>query len=104
MMIAPASRTRAAGGASADAGVSTVDAAPKGIEVPLVAIFSLIVIGTPSRAPIGSFFIHRFELASAWAIAPSRSWPHNALTAGSRNSILEITASITSRGVKSPLR
>ncbi|MNV38890.1 hypothetical protein D3C71_1304530 [compost metagenome] len=45
---APASRMRAAGGASAAAGVSSVAAVPKGTGVPRVAMFSLMVAGTPS--------------------------------------------------------
>ena len=45
---------RAAGGASAGAGVSSVAAVPSGTGTPLVAILSLMVIGTPSSAPCGS--------------------------------------------------
>ena len=45
----PASRSRAAGGASSAAGTSTVAAVPAGRGTPLVAMFSLSVSGTPSR-------------------------------------------------------
>ena len=58
-MIAPAWRTRADGGASSPAGVKTVEAAPSGTAIALVAMFSLIVIGTPSSAPIDSFLSQR---------------------------------------------
>ena len=50
-MIAPASRSRAAGGASFSAGTSLTLAAPSGTGTPLVAMLSLIVTGTPSSAP-----------------------------------------------------
>ena len=63
--IAPASRTLEEGGASRGAGVKTVDAAPNGTGVPWVAIFSLMVIGTPSSAPMGESACQRFVLASA---------------------------------------
>src|SRR5665213_2217190 len=49
-ITAPASRSRAAGGASARAGTSLVVAAPSGTGTPLVAILSLMV----ARAPSGS--------------------------------------------------
>ena len=52
-ITAPASRSRAEGGASAAAGTSLVVAAPSGTGVPLVAMFSLIVVGTPSSGPAG---------------------------------------------------
>ena len=52
-ITAPASRTRAAAGASAAAGTSWVAAVPSGTGTPLVAMFSLMVMGTPSSAPLG---------------------------------------------------
>lgn len=53
-MTAPAARRRAAAGASSAAGMSSVAAVPCGTGVPRVAMFSLMVIGTPSSAPTGS--------------------------------------------------
>ena len=53
-MTAPPSRSRAAGGASASAGVSSFAAVPAGSGTPRVAIFSLIVTGTPSSGPAGA--------------------------------------------------
>src|SRR5258708_5006358 len=47
-ITAPASRRRAAGGASAGAGTNAVVAAPSGTGTPLDAICSLIVTGTPA--------------------------------------------------------
>ena len=47
-ITAPASRNRAAGGASAAAGTSKVAAQPSGTGTPRVAMFSLTVTGTPS--------------------------------------------------------
>ena len=64
-MIAPASRTRAAAGASAAAGTSSVAAVPSGTGTPLVAMFSLMVMGTPSSAPCGLPSCQRFS--AAWA-------------------------------------
>ncbi len=45
---APAARMRAAGGASSVRGVMSLTAVPKGMGTPRVAMFSLMVIGTPS--------------------------------------------------------
>ena len=50
---APASRMRAAGGASALAGVRSVAAVPSGTGTPRVAMFSLMVAGTPSSVAAG---------------------------------------------------
>src|ERR1700730_18113678 len=71
--VAPASRRRAAGGASAAAGTSLTLAAPSGTGWPLVAILSLIVTGTPSSAPVGSPFGQRSVDAFATVRAPSGS-------------------------------
>ena len=64
-MIAPASRSRAAGGASAGAGASSLAAVPSGVGSPRVAMLSLIVDGTPSSGPIGSPFAQRASEARA---------------------------------------
>src|SRR6476646_9800615 len=69
-MMAPDSRSRAAGGASFSAGTSLTLAAPSGIGWPLVAILSLIVTGTPSSVPVGSPFCQRSVDARAVARAP----------------------------------
>ena len=57
--IAPASRTRAEAGASDAAGTSSVAAVPSGTGTPRVAMFSLMVTGTPSSAPCGEPFRQR---------------------------------------------
>src|SRR5258708_36953669 len=67
----PASRTRAAGGASAAAGTSSVAAVPSGDGTPAVATFSLIVMGTPSSALRGSPAVQRAAEAAASPRAPS---------------------------------
>src|SRR5580692_7656569 len=72
-IIAPTSRKRAAGGASASAGSSLVVAVPSGTATPLVAILSLMVTGTPSSGPIGSPFCQRSVEALAAARAPTGS-------------------------------
>ena len=63
--IAPASLRRAAGGASASAGVMSLAAVPTGVGSPLVAMLSLTVTGTPSSGPIGSALIQRASEARA---------------------------------------
>ncbi len=72
-ITAPASRTRAAAGASAAAGTSSVAAVPSGTGTPLVAMFSLMVMGTPSSAPCGAPCCQRFSDALACRRAPSKS-------------------------------
>jgi hypothetical protein len=72
-ITAPASRRRAAGGASTAAGTCLTLAAPSGTATPLVAILSLIVAGTPSSGPIGSPFRQRWVDAFAVVRAPSGS-------------------------------
>src|SRR3982074_2144115 len=52
-ITAPASRNRAAGGASTAAGTSLTLAAPSGTGTPLVAILALMVTGQPPRRPAG---------------------------------------------------
>src|SRR6201991_369071 len=97
-ITAPASRKRAAGGASAAAGTSLVVAAPSGTGTPLVAIFSLIVVGTPSSAPIGSSLWQRPVEAFAAARAPSGSNAYSAFICGSHTAICASTSSSTSVG------
>ena len=72
-MTAPASRTRAAAGASSAAGTRSVAAVPSGTGTPLVAMFSLMVMGTPSSAPCGLPACQRFSDALAALRAPSKS-------------------------------
>ena len=64
---------RAAGGASFAARTSRLAAVPTGTGVPRVAMFSLIIDGTPSIAPSGSPFSQRASDARAAASAASGS-------------------------------
>src|SRR5712664_2328514 len=97
-ITAPASRSRAAGGASAAAGTSFVVATPSGTGTPLVAMLSLIVAGTPSSGPIGSPLCQRSVDALAVARAPSGSNAYSALMCGSHTAICASTSSSTSDG------
>src|ERR1700730_2109219 len=97
-ITAPASRNRAAGGASTVAGTSLTLAAPSGTGTPLVAILSLIVTGTPSSAPVGSPFCQRSVDAFATVRAPSGSNAYSALMCGSHTAICASTSSSTSDG------
>src|SRR6266403_823522 len=97
-ITAPASRKRAAGGASAAAGTSFVVMAPRGTGTPLVAIFSLIVVGTPSSRPIGWSFCQRSVDAFAVARAPSGSKAYSALMCGSHAAMCASMSSTTSVG------
>src|SRR3984885_5970841 len=97
-MTAPASRRRAAGGESAGAGTSAVVAVPSGTGVPLVAMLSLIVTGTPSSRPIGSPLFQRSVEALAVKRAPSGSNAYSALMCGSHTAICASTSSSTSDG------
>src|SRR6195952_3398883 len=97
-ITAPASRNRAAGGASAAAGTSLTLAAPSGTGTPLVAILSLMVTGTPSRGPVGSSLCQRAVEALAAARAPSGSNAYSALMCGSHSAICESRSSSTSEG------
>ena len=72
-MIAPASRSRAGGGASCAAGASGIAAVPSGTGTPFEAMFSFTVTGTPSSGPIGAPFAQRSVEAVASARAPSGS-------------------------------
>src|SRR5882757_6055424 len=97
-ITAPASRSRAAGGASAAAGTSLVVAAPSGTGTPLVAMLSLMVTGTPSSRPVGSPLCQRSVDALAVARAPSGSNAYSALMCGSHTAICASTSSSTSEG------
>src|SRR5664279_2117081 len=97
-ITAPASRKRAAGGASAAAGTSLLVAAPSGTGTPLVAILSLMETGTPSSEPTGSPFCQRSVDALAVARAPSGSKAYSALICGSHTAICASTSSSTSDG------
>src|SRR3981081_1183015 len=103
-ITAPASRNRAAGGASVAAGTSLVVAAPSGVGTPLVAMLSLIVAGTPSSEPIGSPFCQRSVDNFAVARAPSGSNAYSALICGSHTAICASTSSSTSDGENCVLR
>src|SRR3979409_2566695 len=94
----PDSCTRAAAGALADAGVSSVAAVPSGTGVPRVAMFSLSVIGIPSIGPSGSPSCQRASDAFASARTPVGANAYKACSAGSRASILASAASVTSTG------
>jgi hypothetical protein len=72
-ITAPASRSRADGGASCAAGTSRVAAVPAGTGTPFVAVFSLIVHGTPSSGPIGVPLRQRCSDKRAAASAASGS-------------------------------
>src|ERR1700716_3244515 len=97
-ITAPASRNRAAGGASTGDGTSLTLPAPSGTGTPLVAILSLIVTGTPSSGPVGSPFCQRSVDAFAVARAPSGSNADSALMCGSHTAICVSTSSSTSDG------
>src|SRR6202140_66589 len=97
-ITAPASRSRAAGGASASAATSLVVAGPSGTGTPLVAMLSLMVTGTPSSGPIGSPFRQRSVEALAAARALSGSNAYSALMWGSHTAIWASTSSSTSAG------
>jgi hypothetical protein len=97
-MIAPASRSRAAGGASAASGARVTLAAPSGIGWPLVAMLSFTVAGTPSSTPVGSSLAQRSVESLAAARAASTSSRYSALMCGSQAATCASTSSITSDG------
>src|SRR5882757_2724242 len=97
-ITAPASRKRAAGGASTADGTSVAVAAPSGTGTPLVAILSLMVTGTPSSRPVGSPCCQRSVDALAVARAPSGSKAYSALMCGSHTAMCASTSSSTSLG------
>src|SRR6202161_702848 len=90
-ITAPASRNRAAGGASAAAGVNGLVAAPSGTGTPLVAMLSLIVVGTPSSTPMHWPCCQRSVDALAVKRAPSGSKAYSALMWGSHAATLGYT-------------
>ena len=94
----PASRKRAAGGASSGAGVSSAAAVPIGTGTPRVAMFSLMVTGTPSRGESAAPFIHRASDARAIDSAPSGSKAYIAHSCGSWDSMCAMVARATSSG------
>src|SRR6266567_3813831 len=95
----PASRTRAAGGESAAAGVMLSPAAvPSGVGTPLDAMLSLIVIGTPSIGLSGAPSRQRRSELVACANAPTASVTYIALIFGSQASMRSSTARVTSTG------
>src|SRR3977135_4322754 len=95
-ITAPASRKRAAGGASAAAGTNLVVAVPRGTGTALVATFSLMVTGTPSSGPIGSSLCQRSVEAFAVSRAVSGSNAYSALRCGSHTAICASQPSTTS--------
>src|SRR5665213_2624296 len=98
-ITAPASRNRAAGGASTGDGTSLLVAVPSGTGTPLVAMLSLMVTGTPSSEPTGSPFCQRSVEHFATARAPSGSKAYSALICGSHTATCASTSSSTSDGV-----
>src|ERR1700728_71924 len=97
-ITAPASRDRAAGGASTAARVSGWVAAPSGTGTPLVAMLSLIVTGAPSSTPMHWPCCQRSVDALAVARAPSGSKAYSALMWGSHAATCVSTSSSTSAG------
>src|SRR6202050_4247560 len=97
-ITAPASRSRAAGGASTAAGVNGLVAAPSGTGTPLVAMLSLIVMGTPSSTPMHWPCCQRSVDAFAVKRAPSGSKAYSALICGSHAATCVSTSSSTSDG------
>src|SRR5258705_4027858 len=99
---APASRMRAAGGASsACAGASSFARVPIGAGSPRVAMFSLSVSGTPSSGPSASPARCRASAARACASAASRCTRYMALMRGSQVSMRSRSARVTSTGESS---
>src|SRR5262249_35064670 len=98
MMTQPASRTRADGGASAVAGVMSPAAVPTGVAKPLVAMLSLMVIGTPSSALHGVPARHPASDDAAWASAPASSTTNIALILVSHAEMRANAARVTSTG------
>ena len=96
---APASRRRAVAGASTSHGWSgSTVKLPRRVGHPRVRIRSLIDVGTPSRAPIGSPRCQRASLSRADANAESASTRQNALSVGFSASIRSSTACVASTG------
>jgi len=100
----PASRRRAAGGASSVAGTSTLAAVPSGSGTPRVAMFSLMVQGTPSSGDSGAPARQRCSDCRAWASAASVSSAYSACSCGSQRSMCASSARTASTGDAAPLR
>jgi hypothetical protein len=103
-ITAPASFSRAAGGASVAAGRSSTAAVPAGIGSPRVAMFSLIVVGTPSSRPSGSPRRQRASEARACSSAASGRSSQVACSFGSQRAMWSSTARVTSTGERLALR
>ena len=96
---APASRSRAAAGASSSQGpFGSIVFEPRSVGQPRVRIRSLIETGTPSSRPIGAPFIQRPSDSVALAIAASASTRQKAFSTGFRRSMRSSTARIASTG------
>src|SRR5712692_8682226 len=99
----PASRSRAAGGASAACpGASSLARVPIGDGSPRVQMFSLMVSGTPSSGERAVPARQRAAEAPACSSAPSRSMRYMALIFGSHASMRASRARVTSSGEISP--
>ena len=94
----PASRTRAEGGASEAAGVMSAAAVPTGAEIPLTAMLSLMVIGTPSSKLSGFPARHLASDDDASASAPAASTTYMALIFLSHAALRSRAARDTSTG------
>src|SRR5215472_13207727 len=100
----PASLTRAAGGASAVAGVKSPAAVPIGVGAPAVAILSLMVIGTPSSGLRAAPLRQRASDAAACIRAPSALLMYIALIRFSHRSSRAGAARVASTGESCPVR
>ena len=99
----PASRRRAAAGASSATGSPEASVVPRRIGQPATAMLSLIVTGTPSSGPVASPFSQRACEASAMAsVAASSRWT-KALIAGSKRAMRASASFATSTGDRSLL-
>ena len=98
-VTAPASSSRAAGGASKlDGGRSRFAAVPCSHGQPRLWMLSLIVTGTPSSGPSGRPRRHRSSDALALASASSRRIDQSALSTGFARSTRSAVARTTSTG------
>jgi hypothetical protein len=101
----PASRRRAAAGASTSHGCSgSTLREPRRVGQPLTRIRSLIETGTPSSSPAGTPRCQRVSLARAAARASSGAWWQNALRTGLKRSMRASTARVASSGEACRLR
>src|SRR5215468_7302191 len=103
MMMQPASRMRATGGASAALGVMSLAAVPIGIGTPRTAILSFTVIGTPSSALFGVPARQRRSAAAASSSAPAASSEYMALILPSQAVMRARQARTASSGDSAPL-